>query len=214
METQICEVRYLGNAKKQPNFDERVAFGHDGQDWAYVFPESVLQSFFSGVTLDPTQATTLYGVLGISRGATQEEIRQAFRATAKSWHSDVNRLYEDQAKNASFIRVKDAYDLLSNPEKRARYDTGLALEASLKRPHRSSRMLPLKQDQGQDYRPAKRCGYVLCEGAQNNRGQFVVSQILDWQDITQGDKTLVSSWQPGARTYTESWLKTPQPARS
>ncbi len=211
-ETRVLEIRYLGNTKNQPGFDERVAFAHDGSGWSAAFPESVLTGFFSGVTADPTQSTTLYGVLGISRGSTQEDIRVAFKALAKQWHADVNRLYDDTAKNAAFIRIKEAYDILSNPNTRGRYNAGLALEASARRGQKRASMPP-KQDLSQGYRPNKRCGYVLAEGIQSN-GKFVVSKILDWQDITNQDgKTLVTVWTMGEKTYQERWIQEARPPR-
>lgn len=200
-ETRILELHYLGNTKQQPGFDERVAFGHDGSQWAFVFPESVLLSHFSGMTADPTVATTLYGVLGVKRDASQEEIRKAFRAAAKKWHSDANQIYINS--DPAFIRIKDAYDILSNPDQRARYDAGLALEATM-----NKRKNEVKQDYTAGYRPAQRAGYVLAEGAESSRGQFVVAKILDWQPITnQQGQVLHSVWPAGAKTFSESWLQ-------
>jgi len=205
-EPRILELRYIANTKPQPGYDERVAFGHDGDAWAYVFPESVLTAYFSGTTTDPSQATTLYGVLGVGRNANREEIQSAFRRLAKSWHADINTLYQDEVANNAFIRVKNAYDLLSNPDRRARYDAGLALEASLKK-----RDLPIKQDLPQGYKPARRCGYVLAEGQENSQGKFVVTKILDWQPITDDrGRVLVTAWDMSLKNFTETWVQVAQ----
>ncbi|MFC7735325.1 DnaJ C-terminal domain-containing protein [Roseomonas sp. GCM10028921] len=63
-----------------------------------------------------------YQTLGVSRTASAEEIRRAFRAIAKKNHPDLNP--DDAAAEARFKAANAAHDLLSDPEKRARYDRG------------------------------------------------------------------------------------------
>lgn len=63
-----------------------------------------------------------YQTLGVSRTASAEEIRRAFRAIAKGNHPDLNP--GDAAAEARFKAANAAHDLLSDPEKRARYDRG------------------------------------------------------------------------------------------
>ncbi|HMN95223.1 MAG TPA: DnaJ C-terminal domain-containing protein [Phycisphaerales bacterium] len=60
-----------------------------------------------------------YEVLGISRSATQEEIRKAHRALVRKLHPDVNSAPDAAAK---FAEVQEAYDVLSSEEKRTQYD--------------------------------------------------------------------------------------------
>ncbi len=68
------------------------------------------------MTADP------YSVLGVSRDASDDDIRRAFRNLAKKLHPDVN---PDDAQAAErFKGVSQAYDLLGDPEKRRRYDAG------------------------------------------------------------------------------------------
>ena len=64
----------------------------------------------------------LYQRLGIKRGASEEEIKKAYRSLAKQLHPDRNK---DNPKAAErFGEVTQAYDLLSDKDKRARYDRG------------------------------------------------------------------------------------------
>ncbi len=63
-----------------------------------------------------------YHVLGVRRDATQEEIRAAYRKLAKELHPDLNP--GDREAGEKFKAVSSAYDLLSDPEKRARFDRG------------------------------------------------------------------------------------------
>jgi molecular chaperone DnaJ len=61
-----------------------------------------------------------YEVLGVERGASDAEIKRAFRKLAQQWHPDVN---QDPAAAARFKEVSEAYQILSDPERRQRYDT-------------------------------------------------------------------------------------------
>lgn len=64
----------------------------------------------------------LYARLGVKRGASDAEIKKAYRSLAKQLHPDKNK---DNPKAAErFAQVTAAYDLLSDPNKRARYDRG------------------------------------------------------------------------------------------
>ncbi len=61
-----------------------------------------------------------YEVLGVSRTATAEEIKTAYRKLAMKYHPDRNQ--GDKEAEEKFKEVAEAYEVLSNPEKRARYD--------------------------------------------------------------------------------------------
>ena len=66
----------------------------------------------------------LYEILGVSRGASDEDIRRAFRRLARQYHPDVNR---DGGAEIRFKEINAAYEILSDPDKRQRYDAfGLA----------------------------------------------------------------------------------------
>lgn len=62
----------------------------------------------------------LYGVLGLSRGASQDDIRRVFRRLAREHHPDANP--EDSRAEERFKEIQQAYEVLSNPEKRREYD--------------------------------------------------------------------------------------------
>lgn len=61
-----------------------------------------------------------YGLLGVSRSATEKEIRQAFRRLARKHHPDVNP--GDSEAEEKFKAINEAYQVLSDPDKRRKYD--------------------------------------------------------------------------------------------
>ena len=61
-----------------------------------------------------------YDVLGVEKSASDSEIKKAFRLRAKKYHPDVNS--GDTASEAKFKEINEAYEILSDPQKRAKYD--------------------------------------------------------------------------------------------
>lgn len=60
-----------------------------------------------------------YEVLGVSRNATDDEIKKAFRRLAKQYHPDANK---EQGADTRFIEINEAYEILSDQQKRSAYD--------------------------------------------------------------------------------------------
>ena len=66
-----------------------------------------------------TTERDLYEVLGVERGASDTEIKRAYRKLAQVWHPDVNAGPEAHVR---FTEINEAYQILSDPQRRQRYD--------------------------------------------------------------------------------------------
>lgn len=66
-------------------------------------------------------ARDYYGMLGVSKGASDSEIKKAYRRLARELHPDVN---PDEGAQARFAEISTAYEVLSDPEKRRIVDMG------------------------------------------------------------------------------------------
>ena len=60
-----------------------------------------------------------YEILGISKNASETEIKKAYRGLAKKYHPDVNKEPDAESK---FKEVQEAYEVLSDSDKKAKYD--------------------------------------------------------------------------------------------
>ena len=66
-----------------------------------------------------TNKRDYYEVLGVARGASEDELKKAYRRLAKQYHPDTNK---EPGADARFIEINEAYETLSDPQKRSVYD--------------------------------------------------------------------------------------------
>src|SRR6266571_123990 len=92
--------------------------------WRAIPPRHEWTGLHSPISVikDQSMATNkrdYYEVLGVTRGASDDEVKKAFRRLAKQYHPDANK---EQGAGARFIEISEAYEVLSDPQKRAAYD--------------------------------------------------------------------------------------------
>ena len=194
-ETRVLDVRYIGTTKDR-GAGERTAFGWSENAWSVVLPEPVLRAWFAAPAR-PDEVSTLYQVLAVQPNATEAELKTAYRRLARQWHPDVCR---EPGATEIFKILQHAWEILSDPGKRARYNAGLALTATL------GPTAPPTTEPLTGYRSPLRCGLLLAEGVPS-LGRFVVQTILAWEDITnERGQVLSVSWPLGAERFVEVWL--------
>src|SRR5919108_5017116 len=64
----------------------------------------------------------LYVILGLQHGASESDIKRAYRRLARRFHPDINP--GDRAAEARFRQILEAYETLIDPERRSKYDSG------------------------------------------------------------------------------------------
>jgi hypothetical protein len=207
---KILRVSYIGAPKEREDGSVTAmgyvnthsdSKGRSTGDWLLVFPQDVLRAWFEtgfGESPLPAATTTFYGLLGVKRDADAAAIKGAYRQMAKRWHPDVNR---DPDATEMFKKIGHAYEVLADDAKRARYDVGLLMEATVK--PGAAPLVP--RDTGY-WRPPVRCGLILVEG-QERLGRLIAAKILAWQPIINAaGQELVTSWPMGNDTWIEQWV--------
>ncbi|XP_057553050.1 dnaJ homolog subfamily C member 16 isoform X3 [Hippopotamus amphibius kiboko] len=81
--------------------------------WQFLIVLVLILQILSALDFDP------YRVLGVSRTASQADIKKAYKKLAREWHPDKNK---DPGAEDKFIQISKAYEILSNEEKRSHYD--------------------------------------------------------------------------------------------
>lgn len=200
--SRILQVLYVGQCKQREG-GESSAFGWcqlPGQllpGWNVIFPEKVLRSWFDPDFGDPGRPSeaTYYQTLGIGRNARPEEIKTAYRRLVRQWHPDVCK--EPDAAEV-FMKIQRAFEILSSPKMRGRYDAGLKLEAATETKKTAKDIAA--------YRAPLRCGMLLCDCTELD-GRYTVQKINAWEDIVSpAGKTLMTSWEMGANEPTMMWM--------
>lgn len=69
----------------------------------------------------PVEFKDYYSILGVARGASDDDIKKAFRKLARQYHPDVAK--DKKTAEEKFKEINEAYEVLGNPENRRKYDT-------------------------------------------------------------------------------------------
>lgn len=193
IEAVKAEIRYFGSLKTDNRGEYSNAWYRGG--WNAVIMAKALRFYFKQ---NPgSQSNTLYSVLGVANSATPDEIKSAWRRSAKQWHPDV--CSEPNAK-MMFQQIQTAYETLADADKRHRYDGALLMvkQSAL------NQMDPYRLDSA--WQPPIRCGVFYGMGELRG-GKLTMREIHKIEDIVRADgKTLVSSWIRGKMAPVEQWV--------
>lgn len=196
----LYRVEYIGRVK-----DSGMASGFDGNNWSFLFPEKVLKNWFSGdkdnapEDEEKTTFTTLYKLLGARATDLPGDLKKAYYRRARQWHPDVCR--EPDARER-FEEIKAAYDVLSDPIKRKKYDLGLKLQKSANQSFKPKNFA----FSNFGYSPELRCGSIHLEG-ERRLGKIIVETIYQWDDVTnERGEILVSSWDSVNQAIQKLWI--------
>ncbi|XP_055616645.1 dnaJ homolog subfamily C member 16 [Toxorhynchites rutilus septentrionalis] len=96
--------------------------GRMEQKWRrnYLLLGSLFLLLLLALTVQANAGTDPYKILGVQKHATLQDIRKAYKQLAKEWHPDKSSHPEAEAK---FVEIKQAYELLSDTERRTAYDS-------------------------------------------------------------------------------------------
>lgn len=97
--------------------------------------------------MSTSQTKSYYEILDITRGASQDEIKQAFRKLAKKYHPDTNPQDEERA-TRKLNEIITAYRVLSNERERARYDVMMRTNPAVKKKAVSESVTTTERAQG------------------------------------------------------------------
>lgn len=183
------DLDYIGVPKRRAT-GHYTAIGLVNGEWNVVFPANVLLEFFGGQI-----GITHYSVLGINENASPELVKRAYRRAARTYHPDIN---DDLDAAAQFIKVKQAYEVLSDPDLRARYDLGLYMQSKIdNRFDKNANIID-------SWRPPVRCGKLTVRGTKGALG-IEVEEILAWDDIVVDGMTMVSRWDWKLQQVIKEW---------
>ncbi len=187
IKTYDVKMKYIGIPKDREGSDQAYSFGYAG-GWNLVFPESVLREWFGVRDL----GDTLYSILGIPESATPDQIKAGWLRMVKQWHPDVCK--EPDAHDV-FIKVQDAYNKLSDPLIRQKYDAGLQF-ASL---DKYTSKIPTST-----FRPPLRSGKLTVRATQMI-SRLYIEEILSWEDITNSQGQTLVTWINDDFTVGQKW---------
>jgi hypothetical protein len=195
--TRMFKVEYIGASKLRDD-GSQTSTGWTNNGWNLILPLATMQKWF-GKEQRPDEVPTLYTVLGIKKAATEQEIKKAYRLAARTWHPDVN---QDPGASQQFIRIQAAYEILSNPSQRKKYNAALKYERDSN--SRSGTRKP--KFEPDTWQPPLRCGYISVVGMES-LGRFTVQEVLGWLEITnEQGQSMVSYWPAGATQFKTEWI--------
>lgn len=147
-----------------------------------------------------------YKVLGVAKEATTEDIKKAFRKLARKYHPDVNP--GDKKAEEKFKEINEAYEVLSDPEKRKKYDTlgpnwqeQFGPQFNRRAYTNAYRTSPLDFDSGSGFSDFFEALFGRANGAGGARGQDTFRKRVGDNIEQPVEVTLQEAYMGGSRTF-------------
>src|SRR5205823_538186 len=127
-----------------------------------------------------------YETLGVPKTATEDEIRSAFRKLARKYHPDVAK--DKKAAEEKFKKINEAYEVLSDPEKRKKYDQLGARWKDYESYQRAQASAAAAGTQGSTQQPFDWSDFAAQGGPDGGRYEYRTVSPEDFQDLFGGDE--------------------------
>jgi hypothetical protein len=202
-EIRTITLEYLGMCKARGD-GSITAMGYADGGWSIIAPEPVLRRWFEGEIASASEPgmakpETYYGLLGVAQSASEAEIKTGYKRMARQWHPDV---CQEPNAHEMFLAIQGAYNVLSDPLLRKKYNAGLLFEARGQQARRERRIVL-----HDGYRTPLRCGLVVAQ-ALPRLGRWELTQILAWNDITDmAGRVMVASWDKDRERIRVEWVQ-------
>jgi curved DNA-binding protein CbpA len=126
---------------------------------------------------------TLYTKLGVAEDASAAEIKRAYRKAAMKWHPDRNAGNEEAART-TFLEIKDAYEILSDPDKRRVYDAVYATEMHRWESQQKRHQERQRQQQQRQQQQQQQHDHERSERARRERAEQAAAEAKYAQRVT------------------------------
>jgi curved DNA-binding protein len=127
-----------------------------------------------------------YALLGVPKTATEKQIRSAYRKLARQFHPDVNPGKPEA--EATFKKINEAYEVLSDPEKRKKYDQLGARWKDYESYQRAQASAAAAGTQGSTQQPFDWSDFAAQGGPGGGRHEYRTVSPEDFQDLFGGDE--------------------------
>lgn len=141
------------------------------------------------------EASNFYKLLEVDQHCKIEEIKESYRQLAMQFHPDTSTELDA---HEIFVRLNSAYEVLTNPIKRKKYDAGITYARMINENGSSV------TSRSRFTEPPVKCGRVKAVG-KFHLGLFVIDKVLKWQDIIKDGKLMASHFNTVTNNYEITW---------
>lgn len=188
------DLRYIGNPKEREGVMVSLAQVEGG--WNVAIPQDVQKVFWqkrNGERLLLRRAGQpvgqgYYALLGVGNQATESEIKTAYRRLAFQAHPDRGGDADE------FRKIQSAYETLSDPSRRRKYDMLLQMTSGQERQGVWYNVVAVPLGLMSDFRSPYKYGQLRVKGRGRVEARFDVEEILDWAILVRPGQIMEARW--------------------